>query len=347
MVGDHEVHVARRRRSARGPGATGRRRRCRRPCGRRPSCTRARARRASCGCSGPGEVDLRASSGCSGSWSSRRIGISGSANAAQRRSGTSCLLRVAARPEAAAALADGVGLAVVLGDRAQQRQPVVRAALARRPGASRTIACCSAVSALNADLTSLTPAIQSACSAVEVLQSAHAARPSVSCSVDVGARAPRPSRAQLLRVVEQDADRARQLARPVGRDQPPVLAVARSARATAGRSEATPARRRPSTRGSSAARSPGRRCGEQSLSGASESSACSRQRASSSLGQREVPVHAVGDAELLGELAVRLGAALVHRRADHEVEVVGRAGAQARSAVSTPCQGCSAPKYRR
>ena len=39
VVGDREVHVARRRRSARGPGATGRRRTCRRPCGRRPSCT--------------------------------------------------------------------------------------------------------------------------------------------------------------------------------------------------------------------------------------------------------------------------------------------------------------------
>ena len=159
------------------------------------------------------------------------------------------------------------------------------------------------------------------------------------------ARAARAHSPRSLGIVEQHADRARELAGPVGRDEPTRASVASISSRTAGRSDAitgTPAAI--DSRIFSGAQ-PCTTLREQSRSGASESERVLAPARQLLLGQREVPVHAVGDAELLGELAVRLGAARVDRRADDELEPVDvEAAARARAA---PCRRPATAAARR
>ena len=334
MVGDGEVHVARRRRSARGPRTTGRRRSCRRPCGRRPSCTGALVST----CLPAAAAPVRSIRSVE-----RLLGVLVLAQDRQQRQ------RERAQP------VGHVVLAWRSGARRSRRRPCGRrrpggrtrrpgraAAASRRgcarprPACSSTSACCSAVSALNAALTLLTPQSNQlqAVRGVKRAAAGRRSRPSVRCSATCALRRARPSAraARGSRAATRIA-RASSPGRSGATSRPCSPSVISSR--TAGRSEATTGTPAAIDSRIFSGAQPCTTLREQSFSGASDEQRVLAPAGELVLGQREVPVHAVVDLEPLGELAVRLGAALVHRRADHQVEVVevAQAGERAQRRV--------------
>ena len=197
MVGDREAARPRRRRTGRGPRATGRRRTCRRPCGSGPSCT-GRSCRPPCSLLGAGEVDRELERRSPGPGPRAGSAAAGPRTTAGRSARRACFAkRRAQKPPPPSGL---VGLAVVT------RRPG-RAAPATRPGCaspatrlSRTIACCSGVSALNALDSLMPPPPGSALESISAVSAVKLAKPPrARLPGEVGRRCARAPRAPIRR----------------------------------------------------------------------------------------------------------------------------------------------------